>query len=109
MRHARSTPHDEVALVRAGNPTATVPLAGAVVGFALPVGAPPSRSRWNLLGAAVWAVVALGAELAVSTASARFLLAGWRAAAERVEVGCAAPTAATSVAVGALNPACLTP
>ena len=108
MLYARFTPHDELALVRAGNPAAAVKLAGAVVGFALPIGASIAHSA-NLLDAVVWAAVALGAQLAAFGASARFLLPGWRAAMERGETGCAALMAAIAAAVGVLNAACLTP
>ncbi len=108
MLYARSTPHDELALIRAGNPAAAVSLGGAVLGFALPIGASIAHSA-NLLDAVVWAAVALGAQLAAFAASARFLLPGWRAATERGETGCAALMAAIAVAVGVLNAACLTP
>ncbi|CAA9261663.1 MAG: hypothetical protein AVDCRST_MAG08-2711 [uncultured Acetobacteraceae bacterium] len=108
MLYARFTPHDEVALVRAGNPAAAVSLGGAVIGFALPIGAAIAQSV-NLLDAVAWAVVALGAQLAAFAASARFLLPGWRASMERGETGCAALMAAIAVAVGVLNAACLTP
>lgn len=108
MLYARATPHDELTLVRAGNPAAAVKLGGAVVGFALPIGASIAHSA-NLLDAVVWAAVALAAQLAAFAASARFLLPGWRAATERGETGCATLMAAIAVAVGVLNAACLTP
>ena len=56
MLYARFTPQDEVALIRAGNPAAAVSLSGAVVGFALPIGAAIAHSA-NLLDAVVWAAV----------------------------------------------------
>lgn len=108
MLYARFTPHDEMALIRAGNGAAAVKLGGAVVGFALPIGASIAHSA-NLLDAVVWAAVALGAQLAAFAASARFLLPGWRAATERGDHGNATLMAAIAVAVGVLNAACLTP
>ncbi len=108
MLYARFTPHDEVALIRAGNPAAAVSLGGAVIGFALPIGAAIAHSA-NLLDAVVWAAVALVAQVATFAASARFLLPGWRTTTERGETGCAALMAAIAVAVGVLNAACLTP
>ncbi len=61
MLYARFTPHDEVALIRAGNPAAAVSLGGTVVGFALPIGAAIAHSA-NLLDAVVRAAVALVAQ-----------------------------------------------
>lgn len=106
--YARFTPHDELALIRGGSPSAALSLAGAAVGFALPIGAAIAHSA-NLLDAVVWGAVALAAQLAAFAATARFLLPGWRAATERGETGCAVLMAAVSVAVGVLNAACLTP
>ncbi len=108
MLYARFTPHNELALIRVGNAAAAVGLGGAVVGFALPIGAAIAHSV-NLLDAVVWAAVALGAQLATFAASARFLLPGWRTATERGEIGCATLMAAIAAAVGMLNTACLTP
>ena len=106
--YARSTPHDEMALIRAGNLPAAVSLGGAVIGFALPIGGAIAHSA-SLLDAVVWAAVALLAQLAAFAASARFLLPGWRAATEKGELGASALMAAIAVAVGLLNAACLTP
>lgn len=108
MLYARATPHDELALIRAGNPAAAVSLGGVAIGFALPIGASIAHSA-NLLDAVVWAAVALAAQLAVFAASARFLLPGWRSATERGEAGGGVLMAAIAVAVGVLNAACLTP
>lgn len=108
MLYARFTPHDELALIRAGNGAAAVKLGGAVIGFALPIGASIAHSA-NLLDAVVWAAVALAAQLAAFAGTARLLLPGWRAATERGEPGNAALMAAIAVAVGVLNAACLTP
>lgn len=105
---ARFTPHDELALVRAGNAGAAIKLGGAVIGFALPIASAVSNSA-NLLDAVVWSVVALLAQLGAFVAATR-LLPDWRAALERRgESAGAVLAAAISVGVGLLNAACLTP
>lgn len=62
------TPHDELALIRAGNLSAALMLAGAMIGYALPVGVALARSA-DLMQLAQWGGVALvvqfGAYLAV--------------------------------------------
>ena len=105
--YMRFTPHAELQLIRAGNAAAAVSLAGAVLGFALPIGSAISHSA-NLVDAAAWSVVALLAQLAAFGVSAKLLLPDWRAAMERGEMAGAVLKAAIAVAVGLLNAACLT-
>ena len=52
------TPHKELALIRAGNPSASLAFAGVVVGLAIPLGncLAHSFSVWDLL---IWGVVTL--------------------------------------------------
>lgn len=56
--YLRMTPHDEVALIRAGNNAAALSLGGAIVGLALPISfsLAASLSLWDLV---FWGVVAL--------------------------------------------------
>lgn len=103
----RLTPHDELALVRAGNLPAAVALGGAVVGAALAVASAVSHSA-GLLDAVVWAVVALLAQLASFFGTA-WLLPGWRAAIERGELATGVLKAAVAIAVGLVNAAAMTP
>ena len=103
----RLTPHDELALVRAGNLPAAVALGGAVVGAALAVASAVSHSA-GLLDAVVWAVVALLAQLASFFGTA-WLLPGWRAAIERGELATGVMKAAVAIAVGLVNAAAMTP
>lgn len=105
--YMRITPHDELALVRAGNAAAAVALAGAVVGFALPISASVANSA-NLLDAAVWSLVSLAVQLGGFFLATRLLGPGWRAAIEqRGEVAPALVKAAVAVAIGMINAACL--
>jgi putative membrane protein len=52
------TPHKELALIRAGNPSAALAFAGVVVGLAIPLGSCLAHSfgMWDLL---IWGIVTL--------------------------------------------------
>ena len=101
--HTRFTPHDELALVRAGNAAASVALAGTILGFAIPLTSAIGHSA-NLLDAVVWGVVALLAQVATWGALARFLGTAHAAAMEQEgAMARAVLKAAVAVAVGALN------
>ncbi len=99
--YVRLTPHDELALVRAGNTAAAVSLGGAVLGFGLAVGAAIHAST-NLLDAVVWGAVALLVQVAAFLAVC-WLLPGWRAGLERGEMAGAVLAASVAVAVGLVN------
>ena len=60
--YTRITPHKEFELIREGNTAAAVALAGAVIGFALPVASVISHSV-SLLDFVVWAVIAAVVQL----------------------------------------------
>jgi putative membrane protein len=102
----RVTPHDELALIRAGNAPAAIALGGSIIGFALPIASAFSHSV-NILDALVWSVVAMLVQLGVFFAMAQLLGGGWRAAMERGETAGAILKAAVAIAVGLLNAACL--
>jgi putative membrane protein len=52
------TPHKELALIRAGNPSAALAFGGVVVGLAIPLGACLAHS-FGLIDLTIWAVVTL--------------------------------------------------
>lgn len=52
------TPHKEVALIRAGNPSASLAFGGVVVGLAIPLGACLAHSS-GVIDLAIWAIVTL--------------------------------------------------
>jgi len=52
------TPYDELALIKAGNLSAAIILAGAVIGFAIPIGVAMSKSE-TVMELAQWGAVAL--------------------------------------------------
>ena len=100
------TPYRETALIRQGNVAASISLAGALVGFVLPLASAIAHSV-NLLDMLVWAVIALIAQVVVYAVVARIL----PHFAEAIEAGRIAPAtllAALAVAVGLLNAAALT-
>lgn len=104
--YMRATPHDEMALIRAGNTGAAIGFAGAIIGFALPIASAFAHSV-NIVDAAVWALVAMVVQIAAFFAVATLLGRGWRAAMERGESAGAILKAAAAIAVGMLNAACL--
>jgi putative membrane protein len=108
IAYVRFTPHNELALIRAGNSCAAVSLGGALIGYALPLGSVVSHSS-GLLDAVVWAVVALLAQFGAFSITSRLLLPHWREAMERGEMAVAVLGAAIAIAVGLLNAACLVP
>jgi putative membrane protein len=52
------TPHKELALIRAGNPSAALAFGGVVVGLAIPLGACLPHS-FGLIDLTIWAIVTL--------------------------------------------------
>ncbi|MGE0254064.1 MAG: DUF350 domain-containing protein [Alphaproteobacteria bacterium] len=99
------TPHNEMALIRDGNAAAATSLAGAVIGFVLPLASTVIHSV-SLVDMAVWAAIALVVQLAV------FWIVGLllRDLSRRIEAGNAAAgitLAAASIAIGAVNAACI--
>jgi len=99
------TPHDEVKLIKDGNVAAAVALAGAVLGFTLPLASAISHNV-SLLGTVAWAVVALVVQFAV------FLITNLalRDLARRIAEGNVAAgitVAVASVAVGTLSAVCM--
>jgi putative membrane protein len=103
--YLRFTPYREVALVREGNAAAAVSLAGAMLGYALPVASAVRNSR-DLAEAAVWSVVACLVQLAAYLVARRLLpRLGQQIAAG--EVAPAVVVAALAVSMGLLNAACM--
>lgn len=95
------TPHDELALIRAGNVSAALMLAGAMLGYVLPLGVAMGRSA-DLAQLAQWGGVALlvqfGAYLAV-----RLLQRDLHDAILQDRVSVALWAATMSVCAGVLN------
>ncbi len=89
------TPWKELALVRAGNTSAGVALAGAITGLAIPI-ASTLASSLSLIGLAIWGVVALLMQL-ITYRAVDLLLRDIPARLQRDEMGAAAVLAGSKV------------
>ena len=99
------TPYPEWTLIRAGNTAAALSLAGATLGFCLPLTAAITHSV-GLADMLVWGLVALIVQL-LAFFLLRLTLGDMCAAIARGTMAPAIMVAAGSVAVGLLNAACL--
>ena len=100
-----ATPHREITLIRGANLPAAVVLAGALLGFALPL-ASALRIASGLLDVAAWAFMALVAQLA-AYALVALLLKDFSKRINRGEMAAAVLAAAIHVGVGLLNSAAM--
>ena len=100
------TPYNEFALIRDGNLAAAISLAGATLGFVLPLASAIAHSV-SVVDMAVWGVVALVAQVVVYFIVAR-LVPRLAEAIPAGRVATAAFLATLSVAVGLLNAAAMT-
>ncbi|MCB1942319.1 MAG: DUF350 domain-containing protein [Candidatus Accumulibacter sp.] len=99
------TPYHELALIRAGNTAAAISLAGALLGFALPVANVIAHSD-TLLGLAAWGVVA-GVVQLLAYLVMRFTLPQLN---QDIPAGKTAPAvflAVVSLTIGLINAACM--
>ena len=100
------TPHNKLELIRANNAAAAIAFGGALVGFALPLSSAISNSL-SLLDCAIWGLVALVVQV-LTFLVLRMLL---KQLPERIAQGETAVgifAAASAIAVGMLNAACMT-
>lgn len=99
------TPQDELALIKANNAAAALAFGGALIGFALPLSSAITNSL-SLLDCAVWGAVAL----IVQVLTFVVLRIAIRQLPERINQGEIATgifSAATAIAVGLINAACM--
>jgi putative membrane protein len=99
------TPLHEWTLIREGNTAVALSLAGATMGFALPLASAIVHSA-NLADMAVWAAVALILQL-LCFAAMRLLRRNVNAALAQGDMAEAIVLAAGSIVLGLLNAACL--
>lgn len=99
------TPHRELQLIRDGNQAAAGSLAGALIGFCLPLAQAIAHSV-SLLELGAWGVVALLGQFAAHLLT-RLLLPGFPARIERGDKAAAMLAAAMHVGVGLLNAAAM--
>lgn len=99
------TPQDELALIKANNPAAALAFGGALIGFALPLSSAITHSL-SLLDCAVWGAVALIVQILTFVV----LRIAVKQLPERINQGEIATgifVAATAIAVGLINAACM--
>ena len=100
-----ATPHREITLIRGDNLPAAVVLAGALLGFALPL-ASALRVANGLLDVAAWAFMALVAQLA-AYALVALLLKDFSKRINRGEMAAAVLAGSIHLGVGLINSAAM--
>jgi len=98
------THHDEMQLIRSGNTAAALSLAGAVIGFMLPLGMVIAHHA-TLAKVAFWGVVALIVQV-LAYFIARAIIRDLPRAIEEGKVSVGAFSGLVSLAIGILNAAC---
>jgi len=101
------TPHNESALIRAGNSAAAVALGGAVVGYVIPLASALAHTS-SLPEFVAWAALAGLIQIVAFWAVRRIVLPDVSARIERGEMSAALYLLTISLAVGILNAACMT-
>lgn len=101
------TPYNEKALIRAGNTAAAIALAGALIGYVLPLASALSHTV-SLPEFAAWAALAGVIQIAAFTGVRLVALPDVKARVEANEVSIGIYLAGISIAVGVLNAACMT-
>lgn len=101
------TPHNEGALIRAGNQAAAVALGGAVIGYVLPLASALAHTE-SLPEFVAWAALAGVIQIAAFWLVRRIVLPDVSARIERGEMSAALYLLTISLAVGLLNAACMT-
>jgi putative membrane protein len=105
--YTRLTAHDEFALIRQGKSAAAVALGGSLVGFVLPLCSAIVHSV-SLVDFVIWGLIALAIQIATFFA-VRIFLPNLSQRISNDEMAAGLFVALTSVAVGAINAACMTP
>ncbi len=105
--YTRLTAHDEFALIRQGKSAAAVALGGSLFAFVLPLCSAIIHSV-SLVDFAIWGVIALVIQAATFFAVRIFLPNLSQRIADN-EMAAGIFVALTSLAVGAINAACMTP
>lgn len=105
--YVKITPHQEVALIRAGNGAAALGLLGAVVGFSIALARAIEVSS-VLYEAAIWAGIALVAQIGAQFI-AQWMFPKLYRAIEENNWAAASVKAGAALAIGMVNAACMTP
>jgi putative membrane protein len=101
------TPYNEKALIRQGNLAAAIALAGALIGYVLPLASALSHTV-SLPEFAAWATLAGVIQIAAFTGVRLVAMPDVKARIENGETSIGVYLAGISIAVGVLNAACMT-
>jgi putative membrane protein len=101
------TPHDEGALIRAGNTAASVALGGALLGYVIPLASALANTH-SLPEFVAWALLAGVIQIVAFVLVRRIALPDVSARIERGELSTALYLMFISITVGILNAACMT-
>jgi putative membrane protein len=99
------TPHREIALIRAGNVAAALALAGALIGYCLPLASALAHSVAPA-DLALWALIALVAQF-VAYGLTRALLPGYPGRIEAGDLAAAIVSTSLHVGIGLINAAAM--
>lgn len=104
--YVKITPYNELKLIREGNTAASASLAGALIGFTLPLASSIVHSvhPWDMM---IWGVIALVVQLLVFVL-VRFTLVNVTRRIPQGEVASGVLLGAVSICAGILNAACMT-
>ncbi|HXS28804.1 MAG TPA: DUF350 domain-containing protein [Steroidobacteraceae bacterium] len=105
--YTRITSHDEFALIREGKSAAAVAFGGSLIAFVLPLCSAIIHSV-SLVDFAIWAGIALVIQIATFFA-VRVFIPNLSQRIARNEMASGLFVALASIAVGAINAACMTP
>jgi putative membrane protein len=103
--YVRITPYNELSLIREGNMAAAVSLAGAVIGFALPISVSVAVSH-SLYAMLAWGVVASVVQLLTFIAT-RLALPRLNESIPQGKVASGVLLASLAIGVGILNAGCI--
>lgn len=105
--YVRLTPYKEYDLIRQGNRTAALALAGNIIGYAIVIYTAIAHSvGW--LDMALWGAIGLLAQYIAYQIIQRIVIIGWAQQVENDNVAAGILAAAVSIAIGLLNAASMT-
>jgi putative membrane protein len=105
--YTRLTAHDEFALIRQGKLSAAIALGGSLLAFTLPLCSAIVHSV-SLLDFLIWGVIAIVVQV-ITFFGVRVFLNNLSERISNNEISAGAFVAFSSLAVGAINAACMTP
>ncbi len=105
--YSRLTPHNEFGLIKGGNSSAAIAFGGSLIGFVLPLCTAIVHAV-SLLDFLIWGLIALIVQL-LTFSAVRLFVPGLSKRIVDDQTAAAIFVALTSVAIGLVNAACMTP